>query len=129
VTSGLRTAVVATGVALAAALTLATKAGAQERVQWKMQSAFPGNLPHTGVAAKRVEAMVAAAARRMAAPNCSPTRMPVLHASRHRRLEAVVDHLLGGDLRHLFRGQRRFQPNIFDWNDPRWYRRAGHTKS
>ena len=24
-----------------------------------MQSAFPGNLPHTGVAAKRVEAMVA----------------------------------------------------------------------
>ena len=58
-TSGLRTTLVATGVALAAAGTLATKADAQERVQWKMQSAFPGNLPHTGVAAKRVEAMVA----------------------------------------------------------------------
>jgi TRAP-type mannitol/chloroaromatic compound transport system substrate-binding protein len=58
-TSGLRTALVATGVALAAALTLATTADAQERVRWKMQSAFPGNLPHTGVAAKRLEAMVA----------------------------------------------------------------------
>jgi TRAP-type mannitol/chloroaromatic compound transport system substrate-binding protein len=49
---------VAAGVALAAALTLATAAGAQERVQWKMQSAFPSHLPHTGVAGKRVEAMV-----------------------------------------------------------------------
>ena len=54
----LGTAIVAAGVALAAALTLATTADAQERVHWKMQSAFPGNLPHTGVAAKRVEAMV-----------------------------------------------------------------------
>ncbi len=44
--------------ALAAAFALATTADAQERVRWKMQSAFPGNLPHTGVAAKRLEAMV-----------------------------------------------------------------------
>src|SRR5919106_1444272 len=57
-TTGLRTAaVVATGAALAA-LTLATTAEAQERVQWKMQSAFPGNLLHTGAAGKRMEAMV-----------------------------------------------------------------------
>ncbi len=54
----LGTAIVAAGVALAAALTLAATADAQERVRWKMQSAFPGNLPHTGVAAKRLEAMV-----------------------------------------------------------------------
>ena len=52
------TALVATGVTVAA-FALATAADAQERVHWKMQSAFPGNLPHTGVAAKRVEAMVA----------------------------------------------------------------------
>ena len=56
--SSLRTALVATGAALAAALALATTADAQERVRWKMQSAFPSNLPHTGVAAKRMEAMV-----------------------------------------------------------------------
>jgi TRAP-type mannitol/chloroaromatic compound transport system substrate-binding protein len=54
----LGTAIVAVSGALAAASTLATTADAQERVHWKMQSAFPGNLPHTGVAAKRVEAMV-----------------------------------------------------------------------
>jgi TRAP-type mannitol/chloroaromatic compound transport system substrate-binding protein len=52
------TAVVAVSAALAAASTLATMADAQERVHWKMQSAFPSNLPHTGVAGKRVEAMV-----------------------------------------------------------------------
>ncbi|HSA80034.1 MAG TPA: TRAP transporter substrate-binding protein [Geminicoccaceae bacterium] len=46
------------GAALATALAFATAAHTQERVQWKMQSAFPGNLPHTGVAAKRLEAMV-----------------------------------------------------------------------
>jgi TRAP-type mannitol/chloroaromatic compound transport system substrate-binding protein len=57
-TSGLRTALVATGVALAATFALATAADAQERVRWKMQSAFPGNLPHLGAAGKRVEAMV-----------------------------------------------------------------------
>jgi TRAP-type mannitol/chloroaromatic compound transport system substrate-binding protein len=57
-TSRLRTALVATGVALAAALTLATMADAQDRVHWKMQSAFPSNLPHLGAAGKRVEAMV-----------------------------------------------------------------------
>ena len=54
----LGTALAAAGVALAAALTLATTAAAQERVQWKMQSAFPGNLSHLGTAGKRVEAMV-----------------------------------------------------------------------
>ena len=53
------TALVATGLTLAAGLTFATTADAQERVHWKMQSAFPSNLPHTGVAAKRLEAMVA----------------------------------------------------------------------
>jgi TRAP-type mannitol/chloroaromatic compound transport system substrate-binding protein len=52
----LDTAIVAAGVALAAAL--ATTADAQDRVHWKMQSAFPSNLPHSGVAAKRLEAMV-----------------------------------------------------------------------
>jgi len=56
--SRLGTALVATGVALAAALSLVTTADAQERVQWKMQSAFPSNLPHLGAAGKRVEAMV-----------------------------------------------------------------------
>jgi hypothetical protein len=44
-------ALVAGGVTLVAAATLTTAAEAQERVRWKMQSAFPGNLPHTGVAA------------------------------------------------------------------------------
>jgi TRAP-type mannitol/chloroaromatic compound transport system substrate-binding protein len=57
-TSRLGTALVATGVALAAAVTLATNADAQERVRWKMQSAFPGNLSHLGTAGKRVAAMV-----------------------------------------------------------------------
>jgi TRAP-type mannitol/chloroaromatic compound transport system substrate-binding protein len=52
------TAIAAVGVTLAAAFALATPAAAQERVQWKMQSAFPSNLPHTGVSAKRLEAMV-----------------------------------------------------------------------
>jgi TRAP-type mannitol/chloroaromatic compound transport system substrate-binding protein len=57
-TTGLRTAaVVATGAALAA-LTLASTAEAQERVRWKMQSAFPGNLSHLGTAGKRVAAMI-----------------------------------------------------------------------
>jgi TRAP-type mannitol/chloroaromatic compound transport system substrate-binding protein len=58
-TSRLGTVLLAGGAALAAALTLGTAADAQERVQWKMQSAFPSHLPHTGVAAKRVETMVA----------------------------------------------------------------------
>src|SRR5918995_4335720 len=54
----LGTAIVAASVALAAASTLATGADAQERVRWKMQSAFPGNLSHLGTAGKRVETMV-----------------------------------------------------------------------
>jgi TRAP-type mannitol/chloroaromatic compound transport system substrate-binding protein len=52
------TALVVIGAALAVALALATTAAAQERVHWKMQSAFPGNLSHLGTAGKRVEAMV-----------------------------------------------------------------------
>ena len=47
------------GVALVTALGLApTDSGAQERVRWKMQSAFPGNLSHLGTSARRLEAMV-----------------------------------------------------------------------
>jgi TRAP-type mannitol/chloroaromatic compound transport system substrate-binding protein len=45
-------------VALVATLGLATDADAQERVRWKMQSAFPGNLSHLGTSAKRLEGMV-----------------------------------------------------------------------
>ena len=49
----------AAGVALVATLGLApTDSGAQERVRWKMQSAFPGNLSHLGTSARRLEAMV-----------------------------------------------------------------------
>jgi TRAP-type mannitol/chloroaromatic compound transport system substrate-binding protein len=49
----------AAGVALVATLGLApTDGSAQERVRWKMQSAFPGNLSHLGTSAKRLEAMV-----------------------------------------------------------------------
>jgi TRAP-type mannitol/chloroaromatic compound transport system substrate-binding protein len=54
----LGTAIIAVSGALAVTSMLTTTAEAQERVRWKMQSAFPSNLPHTGVAAKRVEAMV-----------------------------------------------------------------------
>jgi TRAP-type mannitol/chloroaromatic compound transport system substrate-binding protein len=47
------------GVALVAILGLSpTDSSAQERVRWKMQSAFPGNLSHLGTSAKRLEAMV-----------------------------------------------------------------------
>jgi TRAP-type mannitol/chloroaromatic compound transport system substrate-binding protein len=47
------------GVALVATLGLSpTDSSAQERVRWKMQSAFPGNLSHLGTSAKRLEAMV-----------------------------------------------------------------------
>ena len=47
------------GVALVATLGLApTDSSAQERVRWKMQSAFPGNLSHLGTSARRLEAMV-----------------------------------------------------------------------
>jgi TRAP-type mannitol/chloroaromatic compound transport system substrate-binding protein len=47
------------GVAFVATLGLApTDSSAQERVRWKMQSAFPGNLSHLGTSAKRLEAMV-----------------------------------------------------------------------
>jgi TRAP-type mannitol/chloroaromatic compound transport system substrate-binding protein len=52
-------ALVATGVALAAALAFAAPVDAQDRVHWKMQSAFPGNLSHLGTSGKRLEAMVA----------------------------------------------------------------------
>ena len=49
----------AAGVAILATLGLVpTDSGAQERVRWKMQSAFPGNLSHLGTSAKRLEAMV-----------------------------------------------------------------------
>ncbi|HEX6113693.1 MAG TPA: TRAP transporter substrate-binding protein [Geminicoccaceae bacterium] len=48
----------AAGVALVTTLGLATTVDAQERVRWKMQSAFPGNLSHLGTSAKRLEAMV-----------------------------------------------------------------------
>ena len=49
----------AAGVALVATLGLGpTDGSAQERVRWKMQSAFPGNLSHLGTSAKRLEAMV-----------------------------------------------------------------------
>jgi TRAP-type mannitol/chloroaromatic compound transport system substrate-binding protein len=50
--------VAAAGVALVTTLGLATTADAQDRVRWKMQSAFPGNLSHLGTSAKRLEAMV-----------------------------------------------------------------------
>ena len=50
--------VAAAGVALIATLALATGADAQERVRWKMQSAFPGNLSHLGTSALRLEKMV-----------------------------------------------------------------------
>jgi TRAP-type mannitol/chloroaromatic compound transport system substrate-binding protein len=48
----------AAGVALVTTLGLVSGADAQERVRWKMQSAFPGNLSHLGTSAKRLEAMV-----------------------------------------------------------------------
>src|ERR671919_229533 len=48
----------ATGAALVGALALATDSDAQERVRWKMQSAFAGNLSHLGTAGVRVEEMV-----------------------------------------------------------------------
>jgi TRAP-type mannitol/chloroaromatic compound transport system substrate-binding protein len=47
----------AASVALLTALA-ATTASAQERVQWKMQSAFPSNLSHLGTSGKRLENMV-----------------------------------------------------------------------
>jgi TRAP-type mannitol/chloroaromatic compound transport system substrate-binding protein len=58
-TSRLAIGVVVIGAALAVGSALAAATLAQERVHWKMQSAFPSNLPHTGVAGKRMEAMVA----------------------------------------------------------------------
>jgi TRAP-type mannitol/chloroaromatic compound transport system substrate-binding protein len=48
----------AAGVALVATLGLTTGADAQDRVRWKMQSAFPGNLSHLGTSAIRLEGMV-----------------------------------------------------------------------
>ena len=49
----------AAGAAVVATLGFApTDGSAQERVRWKMQSAFPGNLSHLGTSAKRLEAMV-----------------------------------------------------------------------
>jgi TRAP-type mannitol/chloroaromatic compound transport system substrate-binding protein len=48
----------AAGMALVGTVALTTDADAQERVRWKMQSAFPGNLSHLGTSAKRLEAMV-----------------------------------------------------------------------
>jgi len=48
----------AAGMALVGTLALATNADAQERVRWKMQSAFPSNLSHLGTSGKRLENMV-----------------------------------------------------------------------
>ena len=48
----------AASVALLAAFAVTTSASAQERVQWKMQSAFPSNLSHLGTSAIRLEGMV-----------------------------------------------------------------------
>ena len=48
----------AAGVALVATLGLSADADAQDRVRWKMQSAFPGNLSHLGTSAIRLEGMV-----------------------------------------------------------------------
>jgi TRAP-type mannitol/chloroaromatic compound transport system substrate-binding protein len=48
----------AAGAALVGALALASDADAQERVRWKMQSAFPGNLSHLGTSGIRLEEMV-----------------------------------------------------------------------
>jgi TRAP-type mannitol/chloroaromatic compound transport system substrate-binding protein len=48
----------AVGITLVAAITAATTTAAQERVRWKMQSAFASNLSHLGTAAVRVEEMV-----------------------------------------------------------------------
>src|ERR687892_1170323 len=48
----------AAGVTLVGALGLATDGDAQERVRWKMQSAFPSNLSHLGTSALRLEEMV-----------------------------------------------------------------------
>ncbi|MEM7022073.1 MAG: TRAP transporter substrate-binding protein, partial [Pseudomonadota bacterium] len=50
-------AVAAAAVALAT-FTVATAPDAQERVRWKMQSAFPSNLSHLGTSAVRLEGMV-----------------------------------------------------------------------
>jgi len=41
------------GLALALAAASATGAGAQDRVKWKMQSAFSGTLPHLGTSGVR----------------------------------------------------------------------------
>jgi TRAP-type mannitol/chloroaromatic compound transport system substrate-binding protein len=46
------------GLAVVASLATASSAAAQERVRWKMQSAFGSTLPHLGTAGKRVEEMV-----------------------------------------------------------------------
>ena len=48
-------------------------------------------------------------------------RVPSGHPSRDGRLEAVVDHPLGGgDLRGLLGLKAPFQPNIPVWKEPRW---------
>ena len=55
----IRTMVLASaGLAVVASLATATSAAAQERVRWKMQSAFGSTLPHLGTAGVRVEEMV-----------------------------------------------------------------------
>jgi TRAP-type mannitol/chloroaromatic compound transport system substrate-binding protein len=48
----------AAGIALVGTLALATDADAQDRVRWKMQSAFSGNLSHLGTSGLRLEEMV-----------------------------------------------------------------------
>jgi TRAP-type mannitol/chloroaromatic compound transport system substrate-binding protein len=50
--------IAATGVALAAACIISGTADAQERVRWKMQSAFPSNLSFLGESGVRLEGIV-----------------------------------------------------------------------
>ena len=51
-------ALTAVGTVLAVTFGFAAGAGAQDRVKWKMQSAFPSNLSHLGTSAKRLEGIV-----------------------------------------------------------------------
>jgi hypothetical protein len=86
-TSGFSTALVTGGVALAAAVMVATPADAQERVHWKVQSAFPDNLSHLGTAGKQVEARRAPRPRPATPPPQRPLRpaSPPPQCARHAR--------------------------------------------
>jgi hypothetical protein len=80
-TSGFSTALVTGGVALAAAVMVATPADAQERVHWKVQSAFPDNLSHLGTAGKQVEARRAPRPRPATPPPQRPSPTSISTAS------------------------------------------------